>query len=443
MPETPTTTPIRNKTAIRVGMILDQRFPPDARVEREAIALVEAGFEVHLLCVLEPDQSEREFVHHGIHVHRVIPEKVDFLLPFTHFTTRLPYRGLFKSMCHNVWNIDTVWHTLIRRFVRRFEIQVLHAHDLRLVSTVQAVAKHYNIPVVADLHENYPALMEMFKGRENPARGERQRRKWESIQQECCTRARAVITVSDEMKDILMSQGIAPEKITVLPNTVDIEKFNGFTSDPAIIKRFKSSFLLTYVGHINGEHRGIHTVLEAMALLKDEIPEIRFIGAGGFRDHYMADLQAIIRKHNLEQFVEFTGWLDESEFCSYIEASDVCLTPHVANDQTNTGIPNKVYLYHLAGKPILASNFVPMKRYIESTQGGLWFESGNPEDMADKVRILYHELSLRKQLGDQGKQAVMNHYNWGKTSLQLVRLYQQIATELRYPTLQRSTVPTA
>lgn len=417
--------PLSNCIA-RIGMVLDQPFPPDARVEREAMALIEAGFEVHILCVLRPEDDVREFVHKGIHVHRVIPEAVDFLFPFTRIGTRLPYKGLIKNVFRHYWNIDTVWHTLIRRFAVRFNLDALHVHDLRLLSTALSVGKKHDIRVISDLHENYPALMEMMKGRTNPDRGEKQRLKWDEIQARDTQLAEAVITVSNEMKDILQKQGLPAEKVTVLPNTVDIEKFLAYDVDHSLVKRFHSRFLLTYIGHVNNHHRGIHTVIEALSILKDEIPDIFFVAAGAYRDHYMEELAAQIDALGVTGHVHFTGWLDESQFRTYIEASDICLCPHIANDQTNTGIPNKVYLYHLFNRPIIASDFTPMKRYIEDTQGGLLYHSGDALELADAIRQLYHDAPRRKVMAERGELAVKERYNWQVTRQSLIGLYQRL-----------------
>ncbi|MBY0402668.1 MAG: glycosyltransferase, partial [Cyanobacteria bacterium] len=250
-----------------------------------------------------------------------------------------------------------------------------------------------------------------------------QRKKWDQIQKDCCERALGVITVSQEMKEILQSQGIPDHKITVLPNTVDIEKFQAYAIDQTVLSQHADKFVLTYIGFINGIHRGIHTLLEAMALLKDKIPTLHFVGAGGTREPYLSELKAIIAKHQLEPFVSFTGWLDESAFGSYIQASNVCLTPHIANDQTNTGIPNKVYLYHLWKKPIIASDFIPMKRYLDITQGGLSFASGDAQGLADQILTLYENPAISETLAQNGYEAVIHTYNWRKTSEALKALY--------------------
>lgn len=420
---------------IKIGMVLDQPFPPDARVEREAMALVAAGYEVHLLCAQSPDTGQnepREEFYQGIYVHRVQPDKVHFRVPFIGLQTRLPYTGAIKSLCHSIWNRDNAWFSLIDRFVQYYGIQILHIHDLRLLDTGLMVARWHQLPVVADLHENYPALMEMLKGKQDAARGNRQRRKWEQIEMRGTLAADRVITVIEEARERLLRKGVPPEKVALLPNTVDIEKFTRVVSPPALLRHYKPYFVLTYVGHINSHHRGIHTVIKAMGLLKDEMPELIFVGAGAVRDSYFQELQLLIEQYGVADRVQFTGWLDEQDFVPYIEASDICLCPHEVTDHTQTTFPNKVYLYHLFRRAVIVSNCAPLERYIGETQGGLSFESGNAEDLAGQIRRLYHDKSLRRRLAENGQQAVCSHFNWAQTAPVLVNLYGELSQALTH-----------
>ena len=409
-------------------MVLDQPFPPDARVEREAMALAQAGYEVHLLCAARDSDLLREEYYQGFYIHRVDPSAVSAGL-----LGRLPYTGLIRNCFREFKNIDTPWHTLIERFVKSYRIEVLHIHDLKLGPTGLDIARRLRIPMVADLHENYPALMEMMKGKHDARRGKQQRRKWDDIEDAVVAGASRVITVADEAKDRLMIKGCPGAKITVLPNTVDIDKFSQAVIDPEVSRKFKANFLLTYVGHLNYAHRGIQTVLHAMAILRDEIPELAFVGAGGVREHYMAELAPLIEDAGLKDRVHFTGWLDETEFISYIDAADICLCPHLMSDQTNATFPNKVYLYHLCKKPIIVSNAIPLHRYVDETRGGAVFESGNAQDLAEAIRVLYRNAPLRRELATNGQQAVLAKHNWRETSRQLVELYSGLTAGLRSP----------
>jgi glycosyltransferase involved in cell wall biosynthesis len=411
---------------IRVGMVLDQPFPPDARVEREATALVEAGYEVHLLCAIRPEDRLPDEAYRGIYIHRVNPDAVTIEVPFLGKQSRFLYRGVIKNYFHHFKNIDTAWHTLIHRFVKAYDIQILHIHDLRLVDTGLNIALRYRLPLIADLHENYPALMQLMKGRDNPERGLKQRDRWEKIEENSVHRARRVITVADEAKERLMEKGVPADKILVLENTVDIDKFLAAPIDHNVIREFKPNFVLTYVGHLNDTHRGIQTVIEAMDLLKDEIPEMRFIAAGAYREPYRQMLDGMITEAGLQDRVHFTNWLDETQFATYIEASDICLCPHIVNDHTNATFPNKVYLYHLFKKPIIVSNAVPLQKYVGNTQGGLVFRSGDARMLADLIRTLYYRPDMRREMAYNGYQAVMEHYNWKRSARDLIALYDDL-----------------
>ena len=65
-----------NKKPLKVGMILDVDFPPDERPEKEALSLIKAGYEVHLLCYTSQKRPLREN-YKGIQLTRFnLPEKV-------------------------------------------------------------------------------------------------------------------------------------------------------------------------------------------------------------------------------------------------------------------------------------------------------------------------------------------------------------------------------
>jgi glycosyltransferase involved in cell wall biosynthesis len=411
-----------------VGMILEGAFPPDARVEREAVTLIEAGYQVHLLCTQptnRPPLTEHE-AYRGIYIDRIDPDAGSWKIPFLNLKAKMPFQGLFKNVNKAVWNIDTTWHTLIDDFVARYGVHILHVHDLRLMTTALVVAEKYSIPVISDLHENFPALMHQMKGRHNPGRGDKAFQRWDAIETQCAEEATHVITVVEQAKQRLVAKGIPSDKISVVYNTVDTDKFDHAPLNKDIIRQFKSKFLLTYVGHINDTHRGIHTVLEALAILRKEIHDVHIVLAGPVRETYGRELKKIIDKHDLMDAITFTGWLDETEFGSYIDACDICLCPHLQTPQTNATFPNKVYLYHYYGKAVVAGNCDPIAEYLRETGGGITYPASDPVALANAIKTLYKDPKTRREMGQRGQRAVEKRYNWQTTSKTLLGVYNRV-----------------
>lgn len=130
---------------MRIGMVLPTQYPPDIRVEKEAHAL-SAEHEVHLLCPRRGSQIPREQCG-PVQVRRIFSDTQRQFANLQLMTTCTSYQWLHE----------------IRQFVREHRIDALHVHDLPLVGPAITIAREHNIPVVADLHENYPQMIAAAK----------------------------------------------------------------------------------------------------------------------------------------------------------------------------------------------------------------------------------------------------------------------------------------
>ena len=96
-------------------------------------------------------------------------------------------------------------------------------------------------------------------------------------------RADAVTTICEGLREEIIERGIAPEKVTVIPNAVDIDQFSrGGTANPDLIQHYglADSTVLGFIGSFYA-YEGLDLLLEAMALLKDEEPRLKLMLVGG------------------------------------------------------------------------------------------------------------------------------------------------------------------
>ena len=131
---------------MKIGMILDAPFPPDPRVENEAVSLVNAGHEVFLFCLKYADEKSSEIIN-GIQIKRYVSNKLEYKLSALAYT--VPFYTFLMTR-------------KIYQFIKETNIEALHIHDIRIAQAVFNANKKHNVPVVLDLHDNMPEVMKLY-----------------------------------------------------------------------------------------------------------------------------------------------------------------------------------------------------------------------------------------------------------------------------------------
>ena len=167
---------------------LDAPFPPDPRVENEAVSLVNAGHEVFLFCLKYANEKASETIN-GIQVKRYSSNKLEYKLSALAYTIPL-YSFLMKSKIH--------------RFIKETKIDALHIHDIRIADAVFNANKKFNVPVVLDLHDNMPEVMKLYPHLQKfPGKYIISPLKWKKKEREFIEKANKVIVVSPEFLENL------------------------------------------------------------------------------------------------------------------------------------------------------------------------------------------------------------------------------------------------
>lgn len=391
-------------------MLLGGFFPPDIRVEKEARSLLKAGHEIFLLSAGKNGMSNEETVE-GI---RVIRKRLPQSFP----------RRAWNYSCFQAFFIHPFWKNALESAVKQYKVEVIHVHDLPLVKTGLTAAHKFNLPLIADLHENYPEAIRIYP---KSLRGKVLNLlmplwRWKRLERFCVQQADKVITVVNEAKQHYINDcGISQEKVTVVMNTEDLDYFYSLPIDEEIIKKYQPYFTISYIGGF-GRHRGIQTAISAMPEILSKIPQAKLllVGSGGNE----TELRELAKTEKVEQAVEFTCWQPFDLVPSYIAASEVCLIPHIASGHTNTTIPHKIFQCMAIGKPLVVSSAKPLERIVKETGGGLVFPSGDAEAFAKAVIRIHRDNGLAIKLGEAGKKATKQRYNWELESQKLEKLYQ-------------------
>lgn len=398
-----------------IGMILDNEFTGDMRVENEVISLVEAGHEVYVLC-FNYGKKETLEKYHGAQI------------------IRIPIMLKFKNKMKGLVNffIDPYtryWAGKIAPFVKKYKIEVLHVHDLYLLGAAFNASKRFvkKIPIVGDLHENYPEALKYYKFSNTfPGNILISIPKWERTEKRWIKQVDHIITIIEEAKERYVRLGAEREKITVVANYVNEDEFLSEENNSEIADRFKDDFVVSYSGGFD-IHRGIECVIRSVPLIKKEIPNFRLVLVGAGKNEI--DLKNLAKKLKVENEISFEGWQLAKKIPEYISASDICLIPHLKIGQTDNGIPHKLFQYMLLEKPVVSTNCDPLERILKASKAGLIYTSDNEKELARQVIHIYKNPEEAKEMGKNGIKAVKKIYNWKNTAKNLIQLYKKIELE--------------
>ncbi|MDY0781164.1 glycosyltransferase family 4 protein [Tenacibaculum sp. IB213877] len=400
---------MQKKHTLRIGMILDKTFPPDPRVENEAIELINAGHEVFLFCLNYHNQKSKEVIN-GINVVRYKSNLIEYKLSALAYDFPL-YSFLMKRK--------------IKRFLKENKINSIHIHDIRIAEATFKTQKNTNLPIILDLHDNFPEIMKFYPHMKKfPGKYIISPKRWKKKEEYYIKKSNKVITVSGEFKEeIVKRTKVNDDKVVLVPNTINQSFYNNYTINSTIIDNYKDKFVLLYLGDTN-LRRGLLTAIESINKLKNVISNIKLVIVGKNTTDYI--LKEKVNELKLNDYVDFEGWKNVDLFQSYILTSSICISPLYRNIQHDVAYANKLFQYMSFGKPLLVSNATAQKNLIERINSGLVHEEKNVDDFINKVITLYKDISLRNELGKNGEQFVKNEFTWDKTSKELIDLYNNL-----------------
>jgi len=372
--------------------------------------LIKDGHLVELFCDSRKGRPLHEQIE-GITVHRI--KNVSPEMSGIGRLLRLPI----------FWN--PIWVYQFVKFVARGKFEVIHAINLTMAPLGLLAGRLFRLPVIYDMYENYPAAIRSWRLRGIFNRVFRNASAAQMLDRLCVRAVDWLIVVTEESAERAQRLGAREERIAVVHNTANLRELESRKIDDEIQRRYQSNYTVVYTG-IVGFDRGLDTVIAAMPKLRETIPTIKLVIAGGGPSE--PALRELAGKLGVEDCVDFTGWIDHQLFSSYIQVADVCIVPHPADDFINTTMPNKLFEYMAAAKPVLVSDAKPLARIIHECHCGEVFQTGSVESLITAVLRLH---ANDQDYGERGRQAVYDKYNWEISSRTLSDLYGKLAVNTR------------
>jgi len=229
------------------------------------------------------------------------------------------------------------------------------------------------------------------------------------------------LPVTQVLADRVRQAGVADDKLIVIPNGIDLEKFSNSLSDDEAKEKLGLSgkLVLGFTGFMREWH-GLERVLELLSSDSAQERHLLLVGDGPARKSIEKRADELGVKDNLT----ITGIVGRDSISRYVAAFDVALQPDVVDYAS----PLKLFEYMIMARAIVAPDMANIREVLADHENALLFEKGNINALFVAVEELCEDEDLRQKISDGARETVFNRkYTWKNNAERIVSLFENMS----------------
>jgi len=346
---------------------------------------------------------------------------------FTFYRSEKP-KGVFATI--PILEQWTIVQSLVKRLdeiIPEIKPDILHAHSPALNGLAALkVAKKYNIPLVYECRAFWE---DAAVDHGTTTEGGLRYRFTKMLETFVFKQADAITTICEGLRSDIVVRGIPAEKITVIPNAVDIEHFAyGVEPDQALRTQLglQNKIVLGFIGSFYA-YEGLPLLLEAFPKILEKQPETRLLLVGGGPQEAL--IKSKTKELGLDEQVIFTGRIPHDQVQDYYNQVDIFVYPRLSMRLTDLVTPLKPLEAMAQGRLVVASDVGGHKELIEHQSNGYLFKANDAAALAETVLNLLNQPKQWEQLRIAGRLYVEQDRNWTKSVSFYKNVYAQLIAQ--------------
>ncbi len=297
----------------------------------------------------------------------------------------------------------------LSRFLRKKKFDIVHTHDLWSNLMGVPAARLAGVPAIVSSRRDL-AHFDWYQGK---------RRAWLRRIQNL---SGAVLANASPIRDALIAEDrFAPEKVHVIHNGIDVEKFrNARDRRDVLFPNVGDGKLVVLVGNMHSDVKGHPWLIECAPRVTREFPAVRFVlvGDGARRAQFEQQVSSL----GLAQNFLFLG--SRADIPDILAACDIAVLPSRAE-----GLSNALLEYLAAGLPTIASRVGGNSEVVEDGANGFLVPPDDSEALGVALLKMLRDPELMRRFGERGREFVVQNFSFERLVREVDALYTALLRE--------------
>ena len=309
----------------------------------------------------------------------------------------------------------------LKRFLIDERVAIVHAasNHLNGLAAISA-AVDLGIPSIYEVR----GLWEITRASRDPVWGNGPMyRLAAKLEAEVAAKATEVIAITKGLKSELVRRGVAAEKITVVPNGVDVARFRPTTRDEHLAKTLDvgDRTVIGYVGSVV-DYEGLAMLVEAVAELSTERDDFLLLFVGDGKE--LSLLKQLTADLDVEHCTKFVGRVPHSEVQDYFSLIDIAPFPRLPLPVCEMVSPLKPFEAMAMGKVVVCSDVDALAEIVQHNVTGLLHRKGDLASLTSTLSRLLNDQELRTSLAARARDWVQEHRTWSGLAADIGDIYE-------------------
>ncbi len=229
-----------------------------------------------------------------------------------------------------------------------------------------------------------------------------------------------VLSVSEDLKNHIVNLGISEDKVSVVPNGVDIEKFKPAGKEYArnMLNLPQDKKIVLFVGALK-KIKGVDYLIEAAKSFLDTNISLYMVGRD---DGMKKSLEKKAHELKIGNYIKFTGPLNHEDIPLWLSASDILVLPSLSE-----GRPNVILEAFACEVPVVATNVGGVPELMINGKTGYLVPAKNPMELSEKVNKLLVDRDLRIKMGKFGRMTIIQRgLTWETHAKKTIKIYSKL-----------------